>query len=86
MTAARAHPKHDLSTQHQERLMSTSQTSSEDNHQRPYDAMSPHIQEAEEVLGDLNTRALAFVRARPGACVLGAITLGFLIGKLASRS
>lgn len=66
--------------------MSTPAVMPEENHQRPFDAMSPHVQEAEEVLGDLNTRALAFIRARPGACVLGAITLGFLIGKLASRS
>lgn len=66
--------------------MSTPAVMPEENHQSPLDAMSPHVQEAEEVLGDLNTRALAFIRARPGACVLGAITLGFLIGKLASRS
>ncbi len=66
--------------------MSPSQVTPEENHQRPFDQMSPHMQEAEEVLGDINTRALAFIRARPGACVLGAITLGFLIGKLASRS
>jgi hypothetical protein len=80
MTAANAHPKQ------KERSMSTSHTAQQENHQHPYDAMSPHIQEAEEVLGDLNTRAMAFIRARPGACVLGAVTLGFLIGKLASRS
>ena len=66
--------------------MSTSQGIPQENNQHPYDAMSPHMQEAEEVLGDINTRALAFIRARPGVCVLGAITLGFLIGKLASRS
>ena len=66
--------------------MSAAQATQQENHQRPYDEMSPHMQEAEEVLGDINTRALAFIRARPGACVLGAITLGFLIGKLASRS
>jgi hypothetical protein len=66
--------------------MSASQGTQQENHQRSYDEMSPHMQEAEEVLGDINTRALAFIRARPGACVLGAITLGFLIGKLASRS
>jgi hypothetical protein len=80
MTVTEPHP------QPMDRLMSTPQGTPADNHQRPYDAMSPHIQEAEEVLGDINTRALAFIRARPGACVLGAITLGFLIGKLASRS
>ena len=80
MTAARRHPKH------KERPMSTHQGMPANNHQRPFDEMSPHIQEAEEVLGDINTRARAFIRARPGACVLGAITLGFLIGKLASRS
>lgn len=33
----------------------------------------------------LNDRALAFVRERPAACLVGAVALGFIVGKIASR-
>ena len=47
--------------------------------------VTPHIQEARENLTRLNERALAFVRERPGTCVIGAVALGFLVGKIAAR-
>lgn len=43
------------------------------------------IQEASQKLARLNDRALAFARERPGTCVIAAVTLGFIVGKIAAR-
>ena len=45
----------------------------------------PQIEEARRNLVDLNSRAVSFIRANPGTCLLGAVAVGFLVGKLASR-
>jgi ElaB/YqjD/DUF883 family membrane-anchored ribosome-binding protein len=45
----------------------------------------PQIEEARRNLVDLNSRAVSFIRANPGTCLIGAVAMGFLIGKLASR-
>jgi ElaB/YqjD/DUF883 family membrane-anchored ribosome-binding protein len=45
----------------------------------------PQIEEARRNLVDLNSRTIAFIRANPGTCLIGAVAVGFLIGKLASR-
>jgi ElaB/YqjD/DUF883 family membrane-anchored ribosome-binding protein len=45
----------------------------------------PQLEEARRNLVDLNTRTISFIRANPGTCLVGAVALGFLIGKLASR-
>ncbi len=45
----------------------------------------PQLDEARRNLVDLNTRTIAFIRANPGTCLVGAVAVGFLIGKLASR-
>jgi len=47
--------------------------------------MVPQLEEAAQNLSDLNTRAINFIRANPGTCLLGAVAVGFLVGKLASR-
>jgi ElaB/YqjD/DUF883 family membrane-anchored ribosome-binding protein len=47
--------------------------------------MVPQIDEARRNLADLNTRTIAFIRANPGTCLVGAVALGFLIGRIASR-
>ncbi|MDP2307942.1 MAG: hypothetical protein Q8P18_18090 [Pseudomonadota bacterium] len=47
--------------------------------------IAPRIQEARENLTRLNEGAMAFVRARPVTCVIGAVALGFIVGKIASR-
>jgi hypothetical protein len=44
------------------------------------------IEHARVLLDDFNQRALAFIRERPGTALLGALALGFVVGKLASRS
>ena len=45
----------------------------------------PQIEEARRNLVALNTRTISFIRANPGTCLIGAVAVGFLIGKLASR-
>ena len=47
--------------------------------------LAPQLEQAREKLSDFNTRAKAFIRERPGTCLLGAVAAGYLIGKLASR-
>ncbi len=45
----------------------------------------PQMDEARRNLVDLNNRVVSFIRANPGTCLLGAVAVGFLIGKIASR-
>jgi hypothetical protein len=45
----------------------------------------PQLDEARRNLVDMNNRVVGFIRANPGTCLLGAVAVGFLIGKLASR-
>lgn len=47
--------------------------------------MVPQLEEARRNLEDLNTRVVSFVRANPGTCLLGAVAVGFIVGRLASR-
>ncbi|HEX8824402.1 MAG TPA: hypothetical protein VF794_31055 [Archangium sp.] len=47
--------------------------------------MVPQIEEARRNLEDLNTRVVSFVRANPGTCLLGAVAVGFIVGRIASR-
>ncbi len=49
------------------------------------DNVLPQLDEARRNIADLNTRTIAFIRANPGTCLVGAVALGFLIGRLASR-
>jgi ElaB/YqjD/DUF883 family membrane-anchored ribosome-binding protein len=49
------------------------------------DRIVPQIEEARRNLEDVNTRVVSFIRANPGTCLVGAVALGFLIGKIASR-
>ena len=45
----------------------------------------PQIEEAAQNLTELNTRVVGFIRANPGTCLIGAVAVGVLVGKLASR-
>jgi len=49
------------------------------------DRVVPQLDEARRNLADFNTRAVTFIKANPGTCLVGAVALGFLIGRLASR-
>ncbi|AKJ05311.1 hypothetical protein ATI61_102373 [Archangium gephyra] len=45
----------------------------------------PQLDEARRNLEDANTRVVSFIRANPGTCLLGAVAVGFIIGRIASR-
>jgi len=44
------------------------------------------MEHAKLVFDDLNNRALAFIRERPGMALLGAVALGYVVGKIASKA
>jgi ElaB/YqjD/DUF883 family membrane-anchored ribosome-binding protein len=43
------------------------------------------IDEAKRRISDVSTRTEAFVREHPGACLIGAVAVGYLIARLARR-
>ena len=45
----------------------------------------PQLEEAQKNLQDLNIRVVSYIRQNPGTCLLGAVAIGFLVGRLASR-
>jgi ElaB/YqjD/DUF883 family membrane-anchored ribosome-binding protein len=45
----------------------------------------PQIDEARRKIESLNTSAVSFIKENPGKCLVGAVALGYLIGKIASR-
>ena len=47
---------------------------------------SAQVEHAKVVFDDLNDRALAFIRERPGTALLGALAIGYLVGKIASKA
>ena len=47
--------------------------------------LAPQLEQARETLGEVNNRVSTFIRQHPGACLLGALAAGYLLGKWASR-
>jgi ElaB/YqjD/DUF883 family membrane-anchored ribosome-binding protein len=47
--------------------------------------MRPRVRDAQRRLDDLNEDVTAYIRENPLKCLLGAVAVGVLIGKLASR-
>ena len=48
--------------------------------------MQPELDALKAKLGAANDQVMTFVRAHPAQCVLGAVALGFLVGRLARGS
>jgi hypothetical protein len=46
----------------------------------------PQIDEARRRLTSLNSDVTGYIKENPGRCLLGAIALGFVIGKIARRA
>ncbi len=46
----------------------------------------PQIDEARKRLTSLNHNAAGYIKENPGRCLLGALAVGFLIGKIARRA
>lgn len=51
----------------------------------PHDDLNARLRQAEEMLTDLNDRAMTFIREHPGVCIAGALALGYLVGRAASK-
>lgn len=47
--------------------------------------LGPEVAELKKNLTELNGRLLSTIKERPGACLLGALALGFVVGRLVSR-
>jgi hypothetical protein len=47
--------------------------------------LQPKLEAAEAQLGQASEQLKAFIRLHPGACLAGAVALGFLVGRWASR-
>ena len=47
--------------------------------------VKPQIEEARRRMSSRNSSATAYIKENPGKCVIGAIAIGYLIGKLAGR-
>ena len=45
----------------------------------------PQIEHAKQRLSSLNDSATDYIKENPGKCLVGALAIGYLIGKLASR-
>jgi ElaB/YqjD/DUF883 family membrane-anchored ribosome-binding protein len=47
--------------------------------------LAPKLEEVQAQLSQTNEKVKKFIRENPGTCVLGAVAVGFLVGKWASR-
>lgn len=47
--------------------------------------LGPKLKDAEAQLMNVNEKVKSFIKENPGTCLLGALGLGFIVGKLASR-
>jgi hypothetical protein len=50
------------------------------------DRVRPQIEDAKRRLTSLNDKAIDYIKENPGTCLVGAVALGFLIGKIARRA
>jgi hypothetical protein len=65
--------------------MDTNPQALQDRARELQERVLPQLEEARRSLSDLNGRAMSFIRANPGTCLLGAVALGFIVGRIASR-
>ena len=49
------------------------------------DRLGPKLKDAEAQLKSVNEKVKAFIVENPGTCLLGALAVGFVVGRLASR-
>lgn len=50
------------------------------------DRVRPQIEDAKRRLTSLNDKAIDYIKENPGTCLVGAVALGYLIGKIARRT
>jgi ElaB/YqjD/DUF883 family membrane-anchored ribosome-binding protein len=49
------------------------------------DQIRPTVDEARKRVSALNDQAITYIKENPGKCLLGAIAIGYLIGRIARR-
>lgn len=47
--------------------------------------IAPQIDQARQTLNEINEKSTSWIRQNPGTALVGAVALGFLVGKIASR-
>jgi hypothetical protein len=52
------------------------------NHLRSIEEHLPGIEDLKDRFQDANHRALRFIKERPEVCLVGALALGFIIGRI----
>jgi ElaB/YqjD/DUF883 family membrane-anchored ribosome-binding protein len=57
----------------------------EDTARQIEERVRPQIEQAKRRLSELNGQATTYIKANPGKCLLGALAVGYIIGKIASR-
>ena len=57
----------------------------EDTAREISERVKPQIEEAKRRLGELNEQVTGYVKENPGKCLLGALAVGYIVGKIASR-
>jgi len=57
----------------------------EDTARQIEERVRPQIEQAKRRLSELNSQASGYIKENPGKCVLGALAVGYIIGKIASR-
>jgi len=45
----------------------------------------PQIEEAKRRLSEMSGQVTCYIKENPGKCLLGALAVGYIVGKIASR-
>ncbi|HVR61459.1 MAG TPA: hypothetical protein VMU50_06135 [Polyangia bacterium] len=45
----------------------------------------PQLDQAKKRLGAMNDEVIDYIKANPGKCLLGALAVGYIIGRIARR-
>ncbi|MBK7863324.1 MAG: hypothetical protein IPJ65_32935 [Archangiaceae bacterium] len=66
--------------------MNEPEVTGEDDPMRAFqERLAPKLKDAEAQLMDINEKVKGFIRENPGTCLLGALAVGFVVGRIASR-
>ncbi len=50
-----------------------------------YQNLEQHVAQTREQLQHFNEQAVTFIRQNPGWCILGAVAVGYVVGRMASK-
>lgn len=50
------------------------------------DRVRPQLEDAKRRLLSTNDKVIAYIKENPGTCLVGAVALGFIVGKIARRA